>query len=104
MVRIYRAIGWVLIGVASFASQTWAQDRRDPFRSDRLDAGPQANRISSVDLVDTPVTTVFKMISDLTGWSIFMSPEVSEKPPKINLWIKNLTPDQVMDRVCSLAE
>lgn len=71
----------------------------DPFRSD-----PAANRIQSVQFVDAPITDVFTMISDLTGWSIVMSPEVSAKPPKINLWIKNLTPDQVLDQVLQLAE
>jgi len=58
--------------------------------------------IASVEFVDTPITTVFKMISDLTGWSIVMSPEVSRQPPKINIWVKNLSPDQVLEQVAEL--
>jgi general secretion pathway protein D len=64
----------------------------------RADSGA----IASVEFVDTPITTVFKMISDLTGWSIIMSPEVSKQPPKINIWIKNLTADEVLQRVVGL--
>ena len=45
------------------------------------------------------LSTVFKMISDLTGSSIIMSPAVSKQPPRINIWIKNLTPQQVLDQV-----
>jgi general secretion pathway protein D len=63
---------------------------------------PDSSVIASLEFVDTPITTVFKMISDLTGWSIVMSPDVSKQPPKINIWIKNLTPDEVLQRVVGL--
>ncbi len=33
-----------------------------------------------------------------------MSPELSEKPPKVNIWIKNLTPDQVLERIGVIAD
>ncbi|MDP6944211.1 MAG: hypothetical protein QF464_08685, partial [Myxococcota bacterium] len=39
---------------------------------------------------DTPITDVFRMISDLTGWSIMTSPAVTADPPKINLWVRLL--------------
>ena len=76
----------------------------DPFKS----AAPAkttatGNVISSVEFVDTPITTIFKMISDLTGWSILMSPEVTRQPPKINLWIKNLPAERVLNQVVELA-
>lgn len=86
-----------------------AQEQIDPFRPRPAnpppaprapDAGP--NVISSLEIADTPVTTVFKMISDLTGWSIATSPDVSTTPPKVNLWVKNLTPDQVLKQVVDL--
>jgi len=61
------------------------------------------NVISTVEFVDTPITTIFKMVSDLTGWSILMSPEVTKQPPKINLWIKNLPAEEVLNQVVDLA-
>jgi len=74
----------------------------DPFSRGGPGRSKQApGVIASVEFVDTPITTVFKMISDLTGWSIVMSPAVSSKPPKINLWIKNLTADQVLEEVAT---
>ncbi|MCY2926465.1 MAG: hypothetical protein NT031_13695 [Planctomycetota bacterium] len=100
--------------VAIWAGQAPAQSKPsdyDPFRdtgssdkrSDRAaPAAPSKNTITSVSFVDTPITTVFKMISDLTGWSILMSPEVSRQPPRINLWVKNLTPEEVLDQVVQL--
>ena len=80
------------------------QGKVDPFASGSS-ASPrrESGIIASVEFVDTPITTVFKMISDLTGWSILMSPEVSQKPPRINIWIKNLTAGQVLEEVTALA-
>lgn len=76
----------------------------DPFSGGApSQGGTRSGTIASVEFVDTPITTVFKMISDLTGWSIIMSPDVSSKPPKVNLWIKNLTPEQVMEKVTTVA-
>lgn len=73
-------------------------------------AAPQDGRnavrpgsISSVEFVDTPITTIFKMVSDLTGWSIIASPAVSQQPPRINIWIKNMTADEVIEEVCMMA-
>jgi len=77
----------------------------DPFADNQSRTGGHAkNVIASLEFVDTPITTVFRMISDLTGWSIIMSPEVSKRPPRINIWIKNLTPQQVLDQVATLGE
>lgn len=59
--------------------------------------------IRSVQFVDTAVTDIFTMISDLTGWSIIMSPEVSKAPPKINIWIKDMPPDEVLEKVVAIA-
>ena len=93
----------ILVIGAGGVRQCPAQQAYDPFAAR---TGPAAGRqygvIASVEFVDAPITTVFKMISDLTGWSIVMSPEVSAKPPKINIWIKNLTPQQVLDQVAAL--
>ena len=100
-----RRIAGVVLTAILINGPAWGQGKIDPFKPDGPRAGKeQPGVISSVELVDTPITNVFKMISDLTGWSIFMSPEVSEKPPKINIWIKNLTPDQVLERVSVIAD
>ena len=65
---------------------------------------PQAgNTISNLRIVDAPVTTVFEMVSDLTGWSLFISPEVSKTPPQIDLWVKDLSPDELLSRVAKTA-
>ncbi len=81
------------------------QGGMDPFRRGGTDptGSQKPGVIASVEFVQTDITTIFKMISDLTGWSIVMSPELSKAPPKINIWIKNLTPDQVLQHVASLA-
>ncbi len=85
------------------AETSFAQQVYDPFASNNSTTGTRDyGVISSVEFVDTPITTIFRMVSDLTGWSIVMSPEVSAKPPKINIWIKNLTPDQVLNQVATL--
>jgi general secretion pathway protein D len=64
----------------------------------------QINVINSVQFVDAPITDIFTMISDLTGWSIIMSPEISRTPPKINIWVKNLLPEQILEQVLNLAD
>lgn len=82
----------------------------DPFSSaggnaadeTRLSQGALGN-IDSVQFVDMEVTGIFKMISDLTGWSIIMSPKVSKAPPKINIWIKDMSPKEVLERIVSIA-
>src|SRR4051812_43901660 len=108
-------VATLMLAMASIC--TFGQSRVDPFakgggaaRGDaaaetKADAKPanQARIIANVEFVDAPITTVFKMVSDLTGWSIIMSPEVSKAPPKINLWIKNMSPEQVLDRLTSVA-
>lgn len=82
-----------------------AQTNIDPFRpgAERNARQSRPDEISSVEFVNTEITAIFKMISDLTGWSIIMSPGLSKQPPKINIWVKNMTPDQVLDQVASLA-
>jgi general secretion pathway protein D len=96
----------VLCGVL-LSGQAMAQDKGyDPFEPQTAkkaaENSPAVGVIASVEFVDTPITSIFKMISDLTGWSVIMSPQVSEKPPRINIWIKNLTPDQVLEHVTAL--
>jgi type II secretory pathway component GspD/PulD (secretin) len=93
------------MGLAGIGRAERAWGKYDPFGAGSSDAaGRSVNRISSVEFVDTPITTVFRMISDLTGWSILMSPEVSKSPPKINLWIKDLSAGEVLDELVLLGE
>lgn len=104
----------VFCAVGILAGGAGAQNQAiDPFsmaggsREGIGEAGARATRvygnIRSVQFVDTPVTDIFTMISDLTGWSIMMSPDVSKAPPKINIWIKDLPPDEVLEKVVAIA-
>jgi len=86
------ALGWV-----GADGQTYS-----PFGSDQ--GGGSGNTVSNSEFVNTEVTTVFRMISDLTGWSIVMSPNLSTNAPKVNLWVKNMTPQQLLDEVGRLGQ
>jgi general secretion pathway protein D len=104
--RMKMIVATLMCGIL-LCSEVQAQEKGyDPFGPQIPKKTPEADSttgvIASVEFVDTPINSIFKMISDLTGWSIIMSPEVSQKPPKINLWIKNLTPDQVLEQVTTL--
>ena len=76
----------------------------DPFAPKTGDA-PRAKGgvIANAEFVKSPINVVFKMVSDITGWSIVMSPEVSRQPPMINIWIKNLTPEHVLQQVVTMS-
>jgi type II secretion system protein D len=93
-----------LLAVLLAVRRAPAQQADDPFAGGgAAGANAQQGVIANAEFVGTDVTTVFKMVSDLTGWSVVMSPSISEKPPKINMWVKNLSPEQVLDRVGTLA-
>lgn len=93
----------VIIGLSAGAG-LGQQSGFDPFKTRPGQRTIQSTDvISSMQFVDTPITDIFTMISDLTGWSIIMSPEVSAKPPRINIWVKNLAPEQVLEQVVTLA-
>ena len=66
-------------------------------------SGRDAGLITSGEFVDTPVTDVLRVISDLTGWSILMSPAVTQSPPKVNIWAKDLSPEELLDQVIDLS-
>lgn len=99
------AVGWATALVLGLAGPELPASGQqvDPFKGAAPKKTPSANLISSVEFVDTPITTIFKMISDLTGWSVLMSPEVTKQPPRINIWIKNLPADEVLRQVVELA-
>lgn len=92
-----------LVGLLACCTMAAAQGPVDPFRgAGGTTAAPEA-RLASSEFVDAPITNIFRMISDMTGWSIMMSPELTKTPPKVNLWIRGLTPDQVLEQVADLA-
>ncbi len=96
----------VIAVILALSPQMSSAQAVDPFSPDKKAAGgekPAGGVIASAEFVDTPVTTIFRMASDMTGWSIVMSPEVSKQPPKINIWIKNLTPEEVLEQVTVMA-
>jgi len=78
----------------------------DPFRSGGTTGGAAntgSNLMESGEFVDTPLTDVLRVVSDLTGWTILMSPEISAQPPKVNLWVKNMAPAEVLQQVVELS-
>ncbi|MFI4862241.1 MAG: secretin N-terminal domain-containing protein [Phycisphaerales bacterium JB063] len=80
--------------------------QNDPFRPGGNQGGGGGRGqdvITSVEFVDTPVTSIFRMISDMTGWSIVASEQVSANPPNIDLWIKNMPPERALEEVARLA-
>lgn len=92
----------ILFIVSPFtAAQT---DGPDPFRPGG-NTRRSGNMITNLEVVDADVTVAFRMISDLTGWSIVMSEEISSRQnaPKVNLWIKHMPPDEVLQEVARLA-
>ena len=105
MSRILLMIG-VLASVICLGSAVDALAQKtayDPFAPRTGDApSAKGGVIANAEFVNSPINVVFKMVSDITGWSIVMSPEVSKQPPKINIWIKNLTPEQVLQQVVTM--
>src|SRR4051812_38397868 len=95
----------LLLLLPPLPAKTYAQRRADPLAptGPGTASGDRPDVIVNLEFVDAPVSMVFKVISDVTGWTIILSPEVSRSPPKINLFIKNQPPEQVLDRVSSLA-
>lgn len=86
--------------ILSSVCQTASAQADDPFNPDTKAGGEAApGVIANAEFVDAPITTVFRMVSDMTGWTIVMSPEVSRQPPKINIWIKNLSPKEILEQV-----
>jgi general secretion pathway protein D len=105
MVKRFWCLAAMATAVGLVCGLSWAAGRPlDPFGSGSS-RGPRqedAGVIASAEFINSPVTTIFKMVSDLTGYTIVTSPQVSAKPPQINLWIRNLTPDQVLEEVAAL--
>jgi len=102
--RLSRCAACVLILAFVMSPNLYGQ-AFDPFAPDKKKPAAKdnsLNTIASVEFVNTDITSIFKMLSDLTGWSIVMSPEISKQPPKINIWIKDLTPDQVLEQVVKM--
>lgn len=101
----------LLVGIATLGGSVYAQTGGglDPFRARGgqpgtvPSQGAGANAMASAEFVDTPITDVLRVVSDLTGWSIIMSPAVSTQPPKVNLWVKNMAPAEVLQQVVELS-
>ena len=92
----------VLLGLCDGRSPAQQGGDRLGGRADSLSDWTMGT-IANAAYQDAPITSVFKMISDLTGWSILMSPEVSRQTPRVNMWIKNLSPKEALQQVCRIA-
>jgi general secretion pathway protein D len=59
--------------------------------------------MATAEFVDSPITDVLRVVSDLTGWTILASPAVSAAPPRVNLWVKDMAPAEVLTQVAELS-
>ena len=57
--------------------------------------------IPQVEFSNNEISMAFQIISDATGWSIFPTSDVSKA--KINLWAKNISAQQLLDTVITMA-
>lgn len=89
---------------ATAASPLSAQRTYDPFQGSGAGGSTAAKaQVATGEFVDAPIGDVFRVVSDLTGWSIIMSPGVIARQPRVNLWLKDMPPEQVMRQVVNLA-
>ncbi|MHC4396887.1 MAG: secretin N-terminal domain-containing protein [Planctomycetota bacterium] len=68
------------------------------FASNKSTSGPV---IPQVEFNNNDISMAFQIISDATGWSIFPTSDVSRA--KINLWAKNISAQQLLDTVITMA-
>jgi len=66
--------------------------------SNKSTSGPV---IPQVEFNNNDISMAFQIISDATGWSIFPTSDVSRA--KINLWAKNISAQQLLDTVITMA-
>ena len=57
--------------------------------------------VPQVEFNNNDISMAFQIISDATGWSIFPTSDVSKA--KINLWAKNISAQQLLDTVITMA-
>ncbi len=65
---------------------------------------PSADKLQAVPpmrLTQQDIGDVFLIITDLTGWNIIPTTEVSRA--KVSLWTNSITPDELLDQVVKLA-
>lgn len=98
---------WLIVSLAVGLGVTMAsgqQPRYDPFAAKSVDNPPPEPPQAAIPslVVEDQVTRIFRILSDATGWSFVVSPEVTSKPPRINLYVKNMTPDQILQQIAVL--
>lgn len=57
--------------------------------------------VVDIKLTNNDISTAFQIISDVTGWSIFPTKEVSKA--KISLWAKDIKAKELLDKVVAMA-
>ncbi|MFC1677362.1 secretin N-terminal domain-containing protein [Planctomycetota bacterium] len=80
----------------------------DPFGSSGAETTPfsmddtkQYPVIPEIQLSNNEISMAFQIISDVTGWSIFPSSEVTRA--KVSLWAKDITAKEMLETVVKLA-
>jgi type II secretion system protein D len=77
----------------------------DPFAGDaNLSASNKSTSgplVPQVEFNNNDISMAFQIISDVTGWSIFPTSDVSKA--KISLWAKNISAQQLLDTVITMS-
>ena len=96
-------ICWLALMLPAGARHAAVAQANDPFAAAAPSSAARGDLIRSLRFVGVEVTNVFTAISDLTGWTVVMSPALSQKPPRINLWINNLSAEQALHEIAAVA-
>lgn len=64
-------------------------------------AADRSPMMSEIQFTNEDISTVFRIISDKTGWNIFPTPEVSRA--KVSLWSKSITAMQLLESIITLS-
>jgi type II secretory pathway component GspD/PulD (secretin) len=83
------------VGFDPFAFDTNAPERST---EDSLDQSPL---IQDIRFQNNDISDVFQIISDLTGWSIFPTTQVTSA--KVSLWARGITAKEVLERAVEMA-
>ncbi len=65
---------------------------------DEVDQGPL---VSDLQFVNEPISTVLRIISDTTGWSIFATPDASNA--KVTFWATGITTRKFLEQLVAMA-
>ena len=100
--RICTPICCLLISSSTFVqSNANAQEYKPRKITSKYSSRNNTNIITNMDFDGDPITDIFQVISNTTGWTIMLSKDLAERPPKIAVWLKNMPADDALDEVAT---